>query len=192
VLEDDYDGEFRYDRQPVGALQGLDPERVIYAGSVSKTLVPGIRLGWLVLPEPLLGEVAEAKAMTDGGTGALDQLAMADLVTSGEYDRIVRRARLAYRRRRDRLVSELTRRVPGARVVGIAAGLHALVELPPGRVEEDVTAAAARRGLRVEGLGSFAADDRVGPAALVVGYSRPPEHAFTGALARLVAALVEA
>ena len=188
LVEDDYDGEFRYDRQPVGAVQALDPERVIYAGSVSKALAPGIRVGWLVLPSSLVTGVVEARERADGGGSVLDQLTVARLMNDGGYDRIVRRRRLAYRHRRDRLVHELSVRVPAARVSGIAAGLHALLELPPGVTEAGAVAAAASRGLRLDGLGTFAAAGHDGPPAVVVGYSRPPDHAFTTALARLVAA----
>ncbi|GAA3615445.1 MocR-like pyridoxine biosynthesis transcription factor PdxR [Microlunatus ginsengisoli] len=192
VIEDDYDGEFRYDRQPVGAMQALDPERVVYAGSVSKTLVPGVRVGWLVLPDALVDDVVAAKSSEDAGSGVLDQLTVAELIRSGDYDRIVRRMRLTYRRRRDRLVSVLAEQAPDTRVSGIAAGLHALVELPARLTEDGVVAAAAARGLALEGLRTFAGldpVDRTMPPALVVGYSRPADHAYTGALARLVAAL---
>ena len=189
LIEDDYDGEFRYDRQPVGAVQALDPDRVIYAGSVSKALAPGIRVGWLVLPSSLVSGVVAARGQADGGGSVLDQLTVARLMVDGRYDRIVRRRRLGYRRRRDRLVHELGTRVPGAQLSGIAAGLHALLELPPGQTEARVVAAAARSGLRLDGLGVFAAEERAGPPAVVVGYSRPPDHSFTTALARLVAAM---
>ncbi|WP_139216490.1 aminotransferase class I/II-fold pyridoxal phosphate-dependent enzyme, partial [Streptomyces sp. CC77] len=112
VLEDDYDGEFRYDRQPVGALQGLDPERVVYAGTTSKSLAPGLRLGWLVLPRDLVADVVRAKGDADWACGALDQLTLAEFLTSGAYDRHVRAMRLRYRRRRDQLVAALADRAP--------------------------------------------------------------------------------
>lgn len=191
VVEDDYDGEFRYDRQPVGALQALAPERVVYAGTASKTLAPGLRLGWLVLPARLVDDVVAVKALADVHTGSLDQLTLAELLRSGGYDRHVRRRRLAYRRRRDRLVAAVARAVPGARVTGIAAGLHALVELSRGRAEHEVVARAARHGLAVDGLGAYAGAGHPDEPALVVGYGTPPDHAFTGAVARLCAALAD-
>ncbi|MGH3215489.1 MAG: PLP-dependent aminotransferase family protein, partial [Trebonia sp.] len=156
IIEDDYDGEFRYDRQPVGALQALAPEHVIYGGTVSKTLAPGLRLGWLVLPARLTEAVASAKARSDAHTSSFEQLTLAEFITSGAYDRHVRRVRLAYRRRRDRLIAALAAHAPGVRVTGIAAGLHAVAELGPGQREEQVIARAAARGVAIEGLGGYA------------------------------------
>jgi GntR family transcriptional regulator/MocR family aminotransferase len=189
VIEDDYDGEFRYDRQPVGALQALAPDHVIYAGTASKSLAPGLRLGWLVVPPRLLDAVTAELA---AGPSGLDQLILAELITSGGYDRQIRRARLAYRRRRDRLTAVLSG--PGLRVSGIAAGLHAVLEFPRTSREGDVIARAADRGLAVDGLEYYRASDGASPASarpagLVIGYARPPEHAYTAALARLRAAL---
>ena len=189
IIEDDYDGEFRYDRQPVGALQALAPEHVIYAGTVSKTLAPGLRLGWLVLPGRLTEAVASAKARSDAHTSSFEQLTLAEFITSGAYDRHVRRVRLAYRRRRDRLVAALTAHAPGVRVTGIAAGLHAVAELGPGQREEQVIARAAARGVAIEGLGGYALREHTRGPALVIGYATPPEHGYTTALARLVAAI---
>ncbi|MEU5280648.1 PLP-dependent aminotransferase family protein [Streptomyces asoensis] len=193
VLEDDYDGEFRYDRQPVGALQGLGPDHVVYLGTASKSLAPGLRLGWMVLPPDVVGEVAAAKGGVDT-CGALDQLTLAEFITSGAYDRHVRAARLRYRRRRDALVASLAARAPGIRVTGIAAGLHAVLLLPPG-TQEAVVRAAARQGLALDGLtGRYRHPDAVDepPDALVVGYGTPPDHAWAGALDALCAALGEA
>ena len=189
IIEDDYDGEFRYDRQPVGALQALAPEHVIYAGTVSKTLAPGLRLGWLVLPARLVDAVAAAKAQADAHTSSFEQLTLAEFITCGAYDRHIRRSRLAYRKRRDRLIAALARHAPGVRVTGIAAGLHAVAELPPGQRENQVVARAADRGVAVEGLGDYALGDRTRGPGLVIGYAAPPDHAYTTALARLTAAL---
>jgi GntR family transcriptional regulator/MocR family aminotransferase len=188
VIEDDYDGEFRYDRQPVGALQTLAPDHVIYAGTASKSLSPGLRLGWLVVPPRLLDAVTAELA---AGPSALDQLTLAEFITSGGYDRQIRRVRLAYRRRRDRLAAALHRR--GLQVTGIAAGMHAVLELSGPSLEQAALARASQHGLAIEGLGSYRAG-RAGPddlvrAGLVIGYGRPPEHAYTTALARLCAVL---
>ncbi|MEV7077593.1 PLP-dependent aminotransferase family protein [Streptomyces sp. NPDC093516] len=189
VLEDDYDGEFRYDRQPVGALQGLDPDRVVYLGTASKSLAPGLRLAWAVLPPDLVEEVAAAKGGVDT-CGVLDQLTLAEFLTSGAYDRHVRATRLRYRRRRDALVAAVAARAPEARVTGIAAGLHVLLRLPPG-TEQSVVQAAHWRGLSVHGLAGYRhADTAAEPVdALVVGYGTPPDHAWSGALDALCAVL---
>ncbi|MFF7732709.1 aminotransferase class I/II-fold pyridoxal phosphate-dependent enzyme [Streptomyces sp. NPDC007984] len=189
VLEDDYDGEFRYDRQPVGALQGLDPDRVVYLGTASKSLAPGLRLAWMVLPPGLAEEVAAAKGGVDS-CGALDQLTLAEFLTSGAYDRHVRATRLRYRRRRDALVAAVAARAPQARVTGIAAGLHVLLRLPPG-TEQSVVQAAHWRGLALHGLARYSNPDAPAepPDALVVGYGTPPDHAWSGALDALCAVL---
>jgi GntR family transcriptional regulator/MocR family aminotransferase len=189
VIEDDYDGEFRYDRHPVGALQALAPEHTAYLGTASKALAPGVRLGWLVPPANLMDDLVAAKAVADGHTSSVDQLALAQLITCGGYDRHVRRMRLAYRRRRDQLARTITDAVPQARLTGIAAGLHALLTLPEGTDEASAVAAAARRGLGLDGLDSYRAGLPDHRPALVVGYATPPDHAYSGALARLVAAL---
>ncbi|WP_431966890.1 PLP-dependent aminotransferase family protein [Actinacidiphila sp. bgisy160] len=194
ILEDDYDGEFRYDRQPVGALQGLDPERVVYFGSVSKSLAPGVRLGWMVLPEELVPEIVAAKGHGDYMTSALDQLTLAEFIASGAYDRHVRSMRLFYRRRRDQLVEVLRQRAPGIRVTGMAAGLQTVLELPRG-TESSVVRAAARHNLVIRGLTQFryeAADcgwrlpER---DALVVNYAAPSGSAWAGTLDALCSVL---
>ncbi|MEW2270874.1 PLP-dependent aminotransferase family protein [Streptomyces griseofuscus] len=185
VLEDDYDGEFRYDRQPVGALQGLDPDRVVYLGTASKSLAPGIRLGWMVLPPALTREVIAVKGHVDT-VGVLEQLTLAEFLTSGAYDRHVRASRLRYRRRRDALAAAVAERVPGVRVTGVAAGLHALLRLPPG-TEPSVVQAAAWQGLALHGLSFHRHPEAVAEPldALVVGYGTPPDSAWAGALEAL-------
>ncbi len=191
VVEDDYDGEFRYDRDPVGALQGLDPEHVVYAGTASKTLAPALRLAWLVLPSRLLDPVVAAKDLADRHSEVPGQLTLAELINGGQYDRHVRRRRHAYRHRRDRLVRAVAQADPRCRIEGISAGLHALVNLPPGTGESEAVAAAAGRSLALAGLDAY----RLGPVdrapALVVGYATPPDHAYSTAVGRLVATLRE-
>ncbi|MEV0025376.1 PLP-dependent aminotransferase family protein [Streptomyces atroolivaceus] len=182
LLEDDYDGEFRYDRQPVGALQGLDPERVVYMGTASKSLAPGLRLAWMVLPEGLVDEVCQAKGGPEWMTGSLDQLTLAEFIASGAYDRHVRAMRLRYRRRRDQLVRALAERAPDFRVSGIAAGLHAVLELPEG-TEHPVVQAATWQGLALERLSRFRHQDaEPGREGLVIGYGTPSESGWAGAL----------
>ncbi|MFB7371555.1 PLP-dependent aminotransferase family protein [Streptomyces sp. NPDC056222] len=185
VLEDDYDGEFRYDRQPVGALQGLDPERVVYMGTSSKSLAPGLRLAWMVLPERLVDEVVAAKGRVDWVSSSLEQLTFAEFLASGAYDRHVRAMRLRYRRRRDELVAAVAAHSPETRVSGIAAGLHAVLELPPG-LEPAVLRSAAWQGLALFGLNRFRHPDvPTTQDGLVVGYGTPPDSAWAGALAAL-------
>jgi GntR family transcriptional regulator / MocR family aminotransferase len=192
VIEDDYDGEFRYDRQPVGAVQGLDPQRVVYAGTASKTLAPGLRLAWLALPAWLLEPVIEGKRLADRHSAVVDQLVLADLLASGAFDRHLRRCRLRYRRRRDRLAAALAERAPALKLAGVAAGLHAVLLLPEqGPSEQEVVAAAAACSVAVDGLGLYWHSAGPRPAGLVVGYATPPEHAFTGALDALAATLTE-
>ncbi|WP_329368942.1 PLP-dependent aminotransferase family protein [Streptomyces sp. NBC_00669] len=218
VVEDDYDGEFRYDRQPVGALQGTAPDHVVYVGTASKTLGPALRLGWMVLPPRLVAPVAEEKLHSDFHTGALGQLTLAELIRDHGYDRQVRAGRLRYRRRRDLLVARL-RRAYGTGpeggeggpygLDGIAAGLHALLTLPPGEpAEAQIRRRAARLGLAVGTLGDHwhendgpheggppeqgpahtsAAADR--PQGLIIGYGTPGEGAYPAALDALMAAL---
>ena len=140
-----------------------------------------------------MDEVAAAKALADRHTSSFDQLTLAEFITSGAYDRQVRRARLAYRRRRDRLVAALRQHVPQARVTGIAAGLHALLELPAGEDEDEIIArAAARPAWPSTGSATTRRSATATAPALVIGYATPPEHAFTGAVARLMAVLTGA
>ncbi|MFE1799171.1 PLP-dependent aminotransferase family protein [Streptomyces sp. NPDC059517] len=181
IVEDDYDGEFRYDRQPVGALQGMAPGQVAYLGTASKTLGPALRLGWMVLPPHLVDAVADAKLHSDHHTESIGQLALAELITGHAYDRHVRACRLRYRRRRDQLLHRL-----GARrnVRGVAAGLHALVEVAD---EEAVLARAAEKGLAVGRLGEHwhTPGDGRRPQGLVVGYGTPRERVYPEALEAL-------
>jgi len=190
VLEDDYDGEFRYDREPVGAVQGLDPNRVVYFGSVSKSLSPALRLGWMVLPGRLVDDVLAAKGPREMWSGVVEQLTLADFIACGAYDRQVRRMRQVYRRRRDQLTATLAERAPHIRVSGIAAGLHAVLELPEG-TEQATLRAARRHGLALDGLGLYRHPDSAMPPreGLVIGYGTPPEHSFTAALEALCLAL---
>ena len=145
-----------------------------------------------MLPARLLGDVIEAKSLSDRHGSSLDELTLAELITSGEYDRHIRRSRLLYRRRRDRLVAALGRSMPRPQVSGIAAGLHAVLRLAPGVREADVVAAAAGRGLALEGMRDYCPADVTYPEALVVGYGTPPAHAFTTAVTRLCAVLSSA
>lgn len=190
VLEDDYDGDFRYDRAPVGALQGLDPERVAYMGSVSKSMAPGLRIGWLLAPEELTEELVERKRTMDLGNPVLEQALLADFVEQGGYDRHLRRCRLAYQRRRDTLIAALDEHFPGTEVSGIAAGLH-VIALLPGRYGPEAwfleRAAAAGVALRALAYHGTARPDD-GRVRLVMGYA----HQSPSEIGRGVRLLAEA
>ncbi|GAB2813019.1 PLP-dependent aminotransferase family protein [Actinocorallia aurea] len=177
VIEDDYDAEFRYDRDPVGCVQGLAPDRTVLLGSVSKALAPGLRLGWLAAPAALAGAVARHRALTDLGGPVVEQHALAHFLASGAYDRQVRRARRLYRARRDALVAALARDLPSARVDGVSAGLHLYVEILG--LPEDAEARAARHGVAIERCG----------AGLVLGYGGIHERRIPAGVRRLAAAL---
>ncbi len=192
VVEDDYDAEFRYDRAPVGALQGVRPDLVAHLGSVSKTLAPGLRLGWLVAPAAWAQDLLAAKARLDHGLPALEQLAFADFVDRGAYDRHLRRAAREHRRRRDALLAALAERLPTAEVSGAAAGLH--VALRVGAADEArLVRACGERGVTVDGL----ARHRVAPAppgdaaTLLLSFAAIPPAA-AARVARLLAAAASA
>ena len=187
VLEDDYDAEYRYDRQPVGAVQGLSPDRVVYAGSVSKTLAPALRLGWLVVPEALAATIAAAKAADDLGTPVVEQLALADFLARGELDRHLRRTRAVYRARRDALVAALAHHLPGCAPAGVAAGLHMIVPLSKVTDERTVLARARARGVALSGLGEHSIASR--PPALILGYGRIAQPAIEPGVSELAAAI---
>ena len=189
IIEDDYDAEYRYDREPIGALQGLAPDRVVYVGSASKVLSPALRLGWLVLPPSLITDMVRAKMQADRGSSAFEQLAFADFLNRGELDRHLRRTRPIYRRRRDALVTALNTRLRRFPIQGIAAGLHFMIELERGLDEETVVAAAARRSVRVYAARIYRANPRKGPPALLVGYGGIPESAIPEGVAQLAAAI---
>jgi GntR family transcriptional regulator/MocR family aminotransferase len=135
VIEDDFDSEYRYDRLPVGSLQGLMPERVVYCGTASKTLAPTLRLGWIVAPGELVQPLVDQVLHTVISPPRLEQLAFADFLLRGELDRHLRRMRLRYRRRRDLLLHALERELPELEVRGLAAGLYVEAVLPEGTVE---------------------------------------------------------
>ncbi|HEX4791334.1 MAG TPA: PLP-dependent aminotransferase family protein [Actinospica sp.] len=206
VIEDDYDGEFRYDRQPVGALQALAPGHVVYAGTSSKALAPGLRLAWLVLPPDLVGPVLEELRLSTLGTDTLSQLALADLIGTHGYDRHIRGVRVRYRRRRDALVAALAE-FPRLSAAGISAGQHILVTLPSDAPDDpdeaELVELARRRDLAISGLaehwhGAAAAQVRAEqpPAermrGLVVGYGAPTDAGYRRALSVFVDVLREA
>jgi GntR family transcriptional regulator / MocR family aminotransferase len=193
VIEDDYDAEFRYDRQPVGALQGLVPERVAYVGTTSKTLAPGLRLGWMVLPCGLLEAVTQAKRDHDAGSPVLDQMILAHLFDSGVYERHLRRARRQYRLRRNALIAALREHLPAATVGGVAAGLHLVLTLPGDLNAAVVVEAAGERGLALTALDRYLLPESAAATnRLVLGYGNIGPGAIGAATRRLAEAITAA
>jgi len=189
AIEDDYDAEYRYDRTAVGALQGLDPDRVIYAGSASKTLAPALRIGWLVVPPSLLEAVSHEKLLADRGSARIEQHAFADFLTRGELDRHLRRMRSRYRSRRDALVDALTETLPEATVRGVAAGLHVTVQLPDGADEQAIREEALRRRVELETMADYRPDSQGRPPVLLLGYAQMPEAAIRAGVNELAEAV---
>ncbi|MFL6074935.1 MAG: PLP-dependent aminotransferase family protein [Mycobacteriales bacterium] len=185
IIEDDYDAEFRYDREPVGALQGLAPDRVVSLGTVSKSLAPAVRLGWMACPPAIAGAVAEEKRKTDRGSPGIDQLALATLITSGRYDRHLRRMRTVYSGRRAALVDSLATHAPHIRLTGLAAGFHAVAHLPESLDETAVVAAAAERGVGLRGMSLFRSDRATTPPQLVLGFGNLGERAIRAGVATI-------
>jgi GntR family transcriptional regulator/MocR family aminotransferase len=185
AFEDDYDAEFRYDHQPIGALQGLTPERVIYAGTVSKTLAPGLRLGWLVIPGELVDAVKAEQLRWNEGSPRIDQNALATFIETGDYDRHLRSMRRIYRRRRDVLMQAIREFLPMAAPAGIAAGLHVPLQLPSSIDEAKICEAAARRGVAIEGIRKYRISG-TGAPVLLLGYGSASEGSLRAAI-RIIA-----
>jgi GntR family transcriptional regulator/MocR family aminotransferase len=185
IIEDDYDAEFRYDRAPIGALQGLAPLRVAYAGCASKTLTPALRLGWLAVPDWLVDEAVRQKLLDDMGNTMLEQLALARFIETGGLARHLRRVRPIYRRRRDTALASIATSMPDAIPTGVAAGLHMYLRLPPSCDEVDLVEAARTRGVLVEGARWHWSAHSAAPPALVIGYGAIAEPAIRSGLAIL-------
>ncbi|MEU5890921.1 PLP-dependent aminotransferase family protein [Streptomyces sp. NPDC047461] len=183
VIEDDYDAEFRYDREPVGALQGLAADRVISIGTVSKSLAPALRLGWLLCPPALVDLVTDLKRVTDRGSPTLDQLALARLVESGRYDRHLRRMRTTYATRRTALVETLAAHAPAVRLSGLAAGFHAVAHLPATADEHALVGAARTRGVGLYGMSACRTSQAAAPPQLVLGFGDVTERAIAEGVA---------
>ena len=187
IVEDDYDGEFRYDREPLGALQSRRPSRVVYAGSTSKTLGPAVRLGWIACPPLLLDALTEAKRRARQ-TSAVDQLALCRMLETGDYDAYLRSVRRTYHRRRDLLVDAVATGLPGAGIRGIAAGLHAIVTLPPGLEEVSTIERLRKASIGVHSLTSYLRSDSC-PPSLVLGYAAESGHKYPLAVNALISKL---
>jgi len=189
IVEDDYDAEFRYDREPVGMVQGLIPERVINIGTVSKSLAPTLRLGWLLCPPGLVEAVADLKIRADRGSPGLEQLVLARLIESGRFDRHLRRMRKIYTSKRDALVAALEEHAPEVRLSGLAAGFHAVAQLAPGASEAAVVEAARARGVGIYGMSANRSSRAPDPAQLVLGFGNLSERAIIEGITRVAPSL---
>ncbi len=191
VIEDDYDAEFRYDRDAIPSLQGTAPERVLYVGTASKMLAPGLRLGWTVVPQHLVAECRDAKLYSDAGSPTIDQLVFAEFLRRGHLDRHLQRLRLASRARRDALVELLNAKLPEARITGQRSGSHVTAILPALDSEAKLRRQAARSGIALRTLDEFAFAPHAHGHGVVLGYPqlRLPELArAVGLLADVVRA----
>jgi GntR family transcriptional regulator/MocR family aminotransferase len=191
AIEDDYDAEFRYDRSPVGALQGLAPGHVVYAGTASKTLAPALRLGWIVAPPDLLLTLESEARHIDYGRGRIDQFALAHFIGTGDYDRHLRKMRALYRDRRAAILAVLGTTLPEVVVGGVSAGLHVTARFPRRLDETGIMDSAAKRDI---GL-SFMRQHYIGTApdesTLLLSYANMPESALRAGL-RALATIVDA
>jgi GntR family transcriptional regulator / MocR family aminotransferase len=178
VIEDDYDAEFRYDRDPVGMVQGLAPERVINIGTVSKSLAPTLRLGWLLCPPGLVAAIADRKVRADRGSPGLEQLVLARLIETGKFDRHLRRMRKIYAGKRDALLAALDEYAPEVRLSGLAAGFHAVAQLAPGASEAAVVQAAQARGVGMYGMSANRSTRSPDPPQLVLGFGNLSQRAI--------------
>ncbi|HKE51888.1 MAG TPA: PLP-dependent aminotransferase family protein, partial [Actinomycetes bacterium] len=191
LIEDDYDAEFRYDREPVGALQGLAPDRVIALGTLSKSLAPAVRFGWILCPADLAESIAEEKRQDDRGSPLLDQLTIATLIQSGRFDRQLRRMRTLYATRRQTLLSALARHAPEVTLTGLAAGFHAVAHLPNpadgthSADESAVIAAARKRAVGIYGMSEYRSSGATAPPQLVLGFGNLSERAIEAGIARI-------
>jgi GntR family transcriptional regulator / MocR family aminotransferase len=185
VIEDDYDSEFRYDRDPVGVVQGLAPDRVFLIGTTSKSLAPAVRLGWIVAPAAFADALREQKRVSDRGSSGLDQLVVATLIESGRYDRHLRRMRGTYARRRDALVGALARHAPHVELTGLAAGFHAVAHLPAGADERRIVRQALERSVGLYGMSLLRADGATTPPQLVFGFGDVGERAIESGIAAI-------
>ena len=183
IIEDDYDAEFRYDREPVGALQGLAADRVAALGTVSKSLAPTLRLGWILCPPSLADGIAAAKARHDRGSPGIDQLALATLIESGRYDRHLRRMRGVYARRRTVLAEAVAQHAPQVSVTGLAAGFHAVAHLPAPVGEQEVISAARDRSVGLYGMAAHRSAPAGAPPQLVLGFGNLGERAILAGIA---------
>ena len=186
IVEDDYDSEYRYDSMPIASLQGLDRnDRVIYIGTFSKTLFPGLRLGYIVVPEDLMERFAAIRNAMDLGSPYLYQAVLADFIVQGHFARHIRRMRQLYNARRMALVESLRKHFGrSAEILGTAAGMHLVVTLPMGMRDTEVSSRAAREKLWIAPL-SLAYSERPGRRGFILGFGGTPAEQADYAVAHL-------
>jgi GntR family transcriptional regulator/MocR family aminotransferase len=186
VVEDDYDGEFRYDAQPLESLQGLDAEgRVVYVGTFSRTIFSSLRIGYLVAPKSLITALLSAKWLADRHTATLEQEALAEFITSGLYERHLRRLRRKNAQRRQALLDAIHKHL-GNRVdvTGDGAGSHVVLWPDRRHNEAELVQRAASHGVGVYGIARYYLSRPTRPG-LLLGYSRTSEHQIREGIRRL-------
>jgi GntR family transcriptional regulator / MocR family aminotransferase len=185
IVEDDYDAEYRYDRDPVASLQGMAPDCVVYSGTTSKTLAPGLRLAWMLVPSHLVGELAAQHGVTYAVPNVIVQAAYATLLDGGAIDRHLRQTRRRYRARRDAMAGALVQHLPEARLGGASAGLHLIAWLPDAADEQAIADRAAARGVAIHTLHRDCFVVAPANPALLLGYGLIAERAIPRAVAEL-------
>lgn len=188
IVEDDYDGEYRFSGAPLAPLAALDRQgRVLYVGTFGKVAFPALRLGYLVLPPTLVDAFSRRRALDVRHSEVSTQAVMAEFIAAGHFQRHIRRMRRAALSRRNALLAGWPADIPGvANLPSVAAGLHVMVRVQNLAREQELLAQAARVGVEINGLSSYCLGD--GPpqhAGLVLGFAAVPEAAIADALARL-------
>jgi GntR family transcriptional regulator / MocR family aminotransferase len=187
IIEDDYDVEYRFGRDPMASLQGLAPDLVAFVGTTSKTLAPALRLAWVVPPSHLIDDVEDVLLVTGVTPPTFDQVAMASFIEDAALERHLRSMRRRYHAKRDLLVGELGKHLPEVRVSGTEAGLHLLAWLPDGADEHETATRARRSGVGLHELHRHCTTHAPSPPALLLGFALPTESeliAATGLLAK--------
>jgi GntR family transcriptional regulator/MocR family aminotransferase len=192
IVEDDYDVEYRFGREPVASLQGLAPDRVAYVGTTSKTLAPALRLAWLVPPAQLIDGIERELQVTGVTPPTLDQIAMASFIADAALERHLRSMRRRYRAKRQALTEALERYLPEVKVSGTAAGLHLLAWLPDHVDEQKAAMLARQSGVGVHELHRHCTIQAPFPPAFLLGYALPSESDLATAIELLADAIARA
>jgi GntR family transcriptional regulator / MocR family aminotransferase len=171
LVEDDYDSEFRYCGTPVSSLQELEPARVIYVGTLSKVLSPALRLGYLVLPPPLVERCRQLKRLTDLHSPVLEQLALTHFIEEGILDRHILKMKKIYRKRQEVLIAALETHFPGqVQIYGDAAGLHLVAGFNGRALTEQTFADWEEAGVRLYPVEQHAIRKGKHQSEVILGY----------------------